>query len=176
MAFRKPIQVGDIIQTKDYFGEVEDIDLRVTIIRTFQGMHVLIPNKEVFQSPITNYTKTSNIRIDLEVGVAYDSDLEQVKEVTMAAVQQLPFLLPDREVQFYYDAFGDSAITFKVMFWIEYPEHPGFLEARSEAIMAIKAAYDRHGITIPFPIRTLELPKQVTNNLTRLTDFQLADN
>ena len=176
MAFRKPIQVGDIIQTKDYMGEVEDIDLRVTVIRTFQGMHILIPNKEVFQSPITNFTKTDNIRIDLEVGVAYRSNLKQVKDITIEAVSRLPFLLEGREVELYFENFGDSAITFKVMFWVHYPNQPGFLKARSEAIMAIKAAYDTNNITIPFPIRTLELHPQAKKDIESLHTLQLNQN
>jgi len=156
MAFRKPIKVGDIIRTKDFLGTVEEIDLRVTIIRTFQGLHVIIPNKDVFQSPVTNYTKTYNRRIDLEVGISYAEDLEKVREVTLNAVSNLPYLLPGKDVNVYYNEFGDSSINFTVMFWIHYPDEPGYLNARSEAIIAIKKAYDKHDITIPFPIRTLD--------------------
>lgn len=156
MAFRKPIQIGDIINSQGYTGVVEEIDMRVTIIRTFQGLHVIIPNKDVFQTPVTNYTKTDDRRIDLEVGVSYAEDLEKVKEITLDAVKDLPYLLPNKEIGFYYNEFGDSSINFTIMIWVQYPDEPGFLKARSDVIIKIKKAFDENGITIPFPIRTLD--------------------
>lgn len=167
MAFRKPIQVGDIVKTSDYFGKVEKIDLRVTIIKTFQGLHVLIPNKEVFQSPLVNYTKTNERRIDLEVGVSYNDDLEKVREVALTTVENLEFLMPDKEVKLFYKEFGGSSINFVIMFWVHYPDEPGFLQARSEAIIAIKKAFDQNEITIPFPIRTLEFNPKIRNGLLK---------
>ncbi|MFY0598892.1 MAG: mechanosensitive ion channel [Cyclobacteriaceae bacterium] len=156
MAFRQPIKVGDIIETNDYMGKVEEINLRVTIIRTFQGLNVIIPNRDVFQKPLTNYTKTNDRRIDLELGVSYADDLEKVRDLTEKTIKELPFLLEGREVNLFFSEFGSSSINFKIMFWVKYPDHPGFLTARSEAIIAIKKAFDENGITIPFPIRTLD--------------------
>lgn len=156
IAFRKPIQVGDIIETGSYMGLVEEINLRVTVIRTFQGLHVIIPNKDIFQSAVTNYTKTDDRRIDLEVGVSYADNLEQVKEITIKAVSKIPNLMPGREIELYYNAFGDSSINFILMIWIHYPNEAVYLKAKSDAIMAIKQAFDANNITIPFPIRTLD--------------------
>ncbi len=159
MAFRKPIKVGDIIETKDYLGVVEKIDLRVTVIRTFQGLHVIIPNKDVFQTPVTNFTKTYERRIDLEVGVSYSEDLEKVKNVALNAVKELPYLLADKETNLFYKEFGSSSINFIIMIWVHYPDEPGYLQARSDAIIKIKQAFDQNDITIPFPIRTLDFGK-----------------
>lgn len=156
IAFRKPIQVGDIIETGSYMGLVEEINLRVTVIRTFQGLHVIIPNKDVFQSAVTNYTKTDDRRIDLEVGISYADDLEQVKKIALEAVSNIPNLMPGREIELYYNAFGDSSINFTLMIWIHYPNETVYLKAKSDAIMAIKKAFDANDITIPFPIRTLD--------------------
>lgn len=159
MAFRKPIKVEDIIETKDYLGVVEKIDLRVTVIRTFQGLHVIIPNKDVFQTPVTNFTKTYERRIDLEVGVSYSEDLEKVKNVALNAVKELPYLLADKETNLFYKEFGSSSINFIIMIWVHYPDEPGYLQARSDAIIKIKQAFDQNDITIPFPIRTLDFGK-----------------
>ena len=156
MAIRRPIVIGDIIETKDYLGKVEEIDLRATVIRTFQGLHVIIPNKDVFQSPLVNYTKTNDRRIDLEVGVSYGDDLEKVKRVTLETIENLPHLLHGKEVRVFFNGFGNSSIDLTIMFWIQYDDEPGFWEARSEAVMKIKKAYDQNNITIPFPIRTLD--------------------
>lgn len=169
IAFRKPIQLGDIIETKSFMGTVEKIDLRVTMLRTFQGLHVIIPNKDVFQSPVTNYTKTSDRRIDLEVGVSYADDLEKVKKVAVEAVSELPYLLPNKEVELHYTAFGDSSINFKLMIWVHYPNEPGFLKAQSDAIMAVKKAFDKNDITIPFPIRTMDFGIKGGKTLSEMT-------
>lgn len=156
LAFKRPIKVGDIINTKGYTGIVEQIDMRVTIIKTFQGLHVLVPNKDVFQTPVTNYTKTSERRIDLEVGISYAEDLKRVRDIALEAVNSLPFLQPGTQTNLYFQEFGDSSINFVIMVWVHYPDEPAFLKARSEVIIAIKSAFDRNGITIPFPIRTLD--------------------
>ncbi|MEQ9298635.1 MAG: mechanosensitive ion channel family protein [Cyclobacteriaceae bacterium] len=169
LAFRKPIRVGDIIQTKEFFGTVEKIDLRVTVIRTFQGLHVIIPNKDVFQSPVTNFTKTNDRRIDLEIGVSYAEDLDFVKEVAIESVSKMPYLLKGKEVQLVYNEFADSSINFTLMIWIQYPDEPGYLTAKSDAIMAVKKAFDENGITIPFPIRTLDFGIKGGKTLSKMT-------
>lgn len=156
IAIRKPIKVGDIIQTSDYIGKVERIDLRVTVIKTFQGLHVLVPNKEIFQGSVTNYTLTEDRRVDVEVGVSYAEDLEKVRDVTIKAIEDLNIKLEGTDIGLFYTLFDSSSINFTLTFWIHYPDEPGFLKARSDAIIAIKKAYDENGITIPFPIRTLD--------------------
>ena len=156
LTIRGPFRDGDIIQTNEFLGTVLRINMRATELRTFQGQKVIIPNSKVFQSPIVNFSDMGSRRIDLSVGVAYGEDLERVRRVTLEAVQALPVLLADREVELFYEEFGDSSIDFEVRFWIPFRTWPQFLHARSEAIIAIKQAFDREGITIPFPIRTLD--------------------
>lgn len=159
IAFRKPIKVGDIIDTNGYNGFVRQIQLRATTIETFQGLHVIIPNRIIFQNPLTNYTLTEERRIDLYIGISYGEDLERVKEITLNAIADSPYLIePEgREKAMTYEGFGNSSIDFRLMIWMKYtPESPNYLEARDYAIIAIKKAYDKHGITIPFPIRTLD--------------------
>lgn len=156
IAIRKPIVVGDIIETNGYMGTIEKINLRVTVVKTFQGLHVIIPNKEVFQNPLTNYTRTNERRIDLECGVSYGDDLEKVRKIAIDALKEKPFLLEGKDINLYFTSFGDSSINFKLMFWINYPGQPGYMNAQSESIMALKKAFDENDISIPFPIRTLD--------------------
>jgi small-conductance mechanosensitive channel len=174
LAFKRPIKVGDIINTKGYTGIVEQIDMRVTVIKTFQGLHVLIPNKDVFQTPVTNYTKTNERRIDLEVGISYSEDLKRVRDITLESVGNLSFLQPGKATNLYYKEFGDSSINFVIMVWVNYPDEPGFLKARSEVIIAIKSAFDKNGITIPFPIRTLDFGIQGGKQLSEM-DLRLKE-
>lgn len=155
LAVRNPFDIGDIIESNGFVGKVNHISLRSTTIITFQGQRIVVPNKSVFENPLQNFS-TSHRRIDLAVGVSYGDDLQQVQDVTLAAVEALPMVDDNKPVDLYYDGFGDSSINFTVRFWIDFQDQPDFLLARSEAIKAIKAAYDREDITIPFPIRTLD--------------------
>ena len=77
ISFRKPLHIGDIVKIKDYMGKVEEINLSDTTIKTFQGQMVIIPNKDVFQNPIENYSLLGKRRIDLIVGVSYGEDLKK---------------------------------------------------------------------------------------------------
>lgn len=164
MAIRRPIDTGDIIEAAGHMGTVERIELRSTLLKTFDGLSVIIPNKELFQGVVVNYTRTQERRIALEVGVAYSEDLEQVRTVAVEAVEAMDYD-ESRDVDLYYTGFGDSAINFVLHFWIALPQQPDWLAARSEAIIRIKRAFDAHNITIPFPIRTLELSGESTGRL-----------
>jgi len=156
IAFRRPFSVGDIIESEDHMGTVTDINLRTTVIVTFQGQEVLIPNKQLFQNVVVNYTRTRDRRVDLDVGVSYGDDLEKVKRVTIEAVRGIDKIDKEREVTLFFKEFGDSSINFSVRFWAVSPQQPDYLAARSNAVMAIQKAYNENDIMIPFPIRTLD--------------------
>jgi small-conductance mechanosensitive channel len=155
LSIRRPLHVGDIVMIKDYMGKITQINLRDTVLRTFQGQMVIIPNKEVLQNPIENYSLLGKRRMDLTVGVSYDADLRKVKEITLKAVEGIEALTKD-ETTFFYKEFADSSINFDIRLWVNTPEQPEYLHVRSEAVMRIKKAYDENNITIPFPIRTLD--------------------
>ena len=159
LSVQRPFRPGHIIETKDFFGVVKRIHLRWTELRTQQGQVVLIPNKQVFENPIMNYSSTGERRVDLRLGVSYGDDLEKARQIAIQAVQEVSTRLPDKDVEFFYEEFGESSINFVVRFWIEFQRQPDFLAAQSEAIQRIKRAFDENGITIPFPIRTLDFAK-----------------
>ena len=157
MAAQKPLKVGDLVETDGHLGVVQRIDLRTTELRNMQGLQVIIPNKDVFQRVLINYTRNGTRRVDLEVGISYTEDLGRVKQVTTGAVGAVKDVLIDRGVDLFYQRFDDSSIVFEVRFWITSVSNNHFHTVRSNVIMAIKAAYNETGITIPFPIRTLDL-------------------
>jgi small conductance mechanosensitive channel len=171
LSFRRPFEKGHIIESQDYMGVVQSINLRTTTIHTFTGQKVMIPNKDVFQNPMTNYTSTHRRRVDLEVGVSYGDDLEKVKKVTIAAVEKLEGISKNDEVSFIYTEFGDSSINFTVRMWAEGTEQPKHLKLKSDAIMAIKSAFDENDIMIPFPIRTLDFGIKGGEKLSELMDL-----
>ena len=156
IAVGQPFRVGDIIKSGDNFGTVTNINLRTTTIKTFQAIDVLIPNKNLFQEVVENYTDTKDRRVDLAVGVSYGDDLEKVKEITINAIKELKSVIRPNDITLFYSEFGSSSINFMVRFWAKSARQPDFLQAQSDAIMAIKKAYDDNDIMIPFPIRTLD--------------------
>ncbi len=155
LSIRRPFVVGDIIETGDYMGTVSEVNLRSTRVRTFQGQIAIIPNSQVFQNPVENYS-TGQRRVDLSCGVAYGDDLEQARSLALGAVKGLAFVDQNRPVDLYFNEFGDSSINFVLRFWIDFHKQTDFLTAQSEAIISVKKAFDEGGITIPFPIRTLD--------------------
>lgn len=156
IAVRKPFRVGDMIETNDYSGVIERITLRTIDIRQTTGEMVWLPNKMVFENPVTNFSVRGTRRIDLEVGVSYAEDLEQVQQVVIEALQEVKNRISTRDIEVMYDAFGDSSINFKARFWITYKRQVDYVSAKSDAIIRIKKAFDANNILIPFPIRTLD--------------------
>jgi small conductance mechanosensitive channel len=150
-----PFKVKDIIETNDFIGYVEEISLRSTTISTFQGQTVIIPNRVIYENPLVNYSFTQKRRVDLEIGVSYGDDLKKVVDITMQAIQDI-----DRDkskvVEVFYKEFGSSSINLELRFWVPFKDPNQYLEARHQAIIAVKEAFDANNITIPFPIRTLD--------------------
>ncbi|WP_229216386.1 mechanosensitive ion channel family protein [Dyadobacter sp. 3J3] len=153
---RKPLNVGDIVKVKDYMGKVEHINLRDTVLRSFQGQMVIIPNKDVFQNAIENFSLLGKRRVDLEVGISYGEDLERVKQITMQAVKDISNLSETDETTMFYTKFADSSINFTIRLWVSSADQIKHKEVTSDAIIHIKKAFDDNNILIPFPIRTLD--------------------
>lgn len=156
IAFEKPYRVGDIVEAQGFVGTVEEIGLRATSMKTYDGLDVVVPNKYFLTEPLINLTLTNDRRFSLEVGVSYGDDLGKVKRVLEEVLASQPELLPDRPREVFATGFGDSSITFLVRAWVEFPGDVSYFRVPDAVVREIKAAFDREGITIPFPIRTLD--------------------
>jgi small conductance mechanosensitive channel len=157
MAISRPFRIGDLIETAGQLGTVCHIDLRNTTMLRVDGIHVILPNKEIFSKPILNYTREAPRRVTVAVGVAYDSELSLVERVAREAVQDVPNRLTDRDIDVLFTSFGGSSIDLEVRYWTDNSVQGGWLKSRSDAIQRIKAAFEAHSIDIPFPIRTLQV-------------------
>ncbi|MEO0473181.1 MAG: mechanosensitive ion channel family protein [Bacteroidota bacterium] len=164
IATRQPFQIGDTIETNDFFGKILNIQLRATTIRSVDGQEVILPNKDIFQNPIKIFT-TGQRRIRLPVQVTYDADLELVERTVIKAIQSLTILDQEEKVRVYFRSFAESAILLEVFYWIQYdygPNQRDYFQAISDGIKAIKTAFTRENIRIPYPIRTLDInPKHL---------------
>lgn len=162
MAFKPPFRVGDLVETNGYMGTIEEVSLRFTALRTFEGQVVMLPNKDVLSNPVVNFVTTGERRIDVAVGVGYDTDLDMALETAKKAVADLDVADDDQRIDAFCTSFGGSSIDLTVRFWLSLSnEQVNFMSARSRAIVAIKRAFDEKGIDIPFPIRTLDMGADV---------------
>lgn len=153
---QRPFSVGDFIQVESFQGHVQEINLRATRLTTLDGEDVLIPNRIVYANPITNYTLTESRRVQIPVGVAYDSDLDLVAKVVIDTVSSLPLVLADPPPQVSINNFGDSSIDLTAFVWVDARTvMPNAV--KHVVVTALKKAFDANGIDIPFPIRTLQL-------------------
>lgn len=160
LSYIDQIRFGDWIQSNDYEGEVVDINLRTVTIKQRDNNLVYLPNKLVLENPIRNFSTTPKTRVILDCGVGYSSNLEFVKKLVKQTISQaFKEYNTEEEVIFIYKEFGDSSINFETRFWVESKSALQVAIAKSKAIIAIKAAFDKNNINIPFPIRTLDFPK-----------------
>lgn len=168
LSIRLPMRIGHLIQVKDTIGTVSKINLRDTVIRTFHGHDVIIPNKVIFDSPIINYSISNKRCIDLDVGVSYRDELPDVKKISLDALKQIDDRLDEQGALFYYKEFGDSSVNFFVRLWLKETNQAFFLETRSRAIMILKKTFDENNLSMPFPIRTLDFDPKGGKNISEV--------
>jgi small-conductance mechanosensitive channel len=151
----EPFRIGDAVVIDKYEGVIETVDIRTTNLRTYGGELVLIPNSIVFTNSVQVRTEFVRRRTDLTVGVDYATDLPDALELTRTTIANLEGVLDEPAVVVDATGFGESSIDLVVRYWTT-SDGTSVLRTKTRAILAIKAVYDRAGIGIPFPIRTLE--------------------
>lgn len=161
----KPFRMNDLIEVTGHLGRVRALTLRNLTMENLDGQTITIPNKDVLQNTVKNYPNSGLLRIVLDVGVSYSEDLDKVCRVTKDALSELDFVNPTKPVEVLAQEFGESSINFKVRFWITYPNSRG-AAIKHLAVMAIKKAYDKNNIVIPFPIRTIDFGIKGGENLS----------
>lgn len=162
LSFRKKIQIGNWVETNGYSGEVIDINLKEFVVKEADNNIVILPNKLILENPLKNYSLTTKMRVAIECGVGYESDLEEVKSLTKRTIANaFEQVETADDVEFYYTEFGDSSINYLCRFWIDAESMLEKLRAKTTAIIEIKKAYDKAGINIPFPIRTLQFDNKL---------------
>jgi len=159
LLLQQPFNLGDIIEVSGYLGEVEEITLRATAIRTLDGQLVYVPNADVYTSAIVNFSRTDKRRVEVGVGVAYDTDLPRAQEVAVEAVRTLKGVRAEPAPVAIFHTFNDASVDMTVYFWIDVAAVEWW-EARDEAVRALHAAFAREGIEIPYPIQTVLLHQE----------------
>jgi len=154
----QPFRVGDRIEIQGIstWGDVADIGLRTTRIRTPDNRMVIVPNSIIGKNQLINYTYPDpRYRIQTYVSIAYGSDIKSVCRVIIDTVRQIEEVLPDKPVEALYDEMGESAMIFRVRWWVE-----SYVDTRhviNRVHTTLQAAFAHAGIEIPYPTQTLNL-------------------
>jgi small conductance mechanosensitive channel len=145
----KPFLVGDWITVGDSYGEVTDITLRSTRIRTPRNTYVVIPNKSIIDVVLENHSKHGEVRVEIPVGIAYKEDIGKARRAILEAVGRIEGICDDPAPDVVVQALGGSSVDLMVRVWIASAglQRPVFFKVIEES----KLALDRAGIQIPFP-------------------------
>ena len=145
----KPFRVGDYIVENNTHceGTVVSIYIFYTRLITFDNKSVVIPNGNISNTSLVNVTEHDMRRVDIPFSVAYDSDMEKVKRVTIETIKDVDGYLPDEQILFYIDEFADSGINMYVKFYATIEK---FFDAKWDAMWKLKKAFDENDIEIPF--------------------------
>lgn len=154
LLLQEPFRIGDQIVVEGYEGTVEEIAIRSTQIRTYQGELIVLPNAIVFTNPIQVLTAKRHRRTDLEIGVDYNTPLPLAVDTLIHAVNSVEGVVSEPAAEVDIVAFGDSSINFVVRYWT-LPQKVDVRRTRTQVIIALKRACDEASINIPYPIRTV---------------------
>lgn len=152
--WRFPFERGDFIECEGLVGSVDDVSVRMTVIRKTTGELVVVPNSMLFKNPVQILTHGEERRVTVITGIAYGEDVSKAVEVIRKAVEGCESVRSERPVQIFPQAFGSSSIDIEVTWWTG-AKPVDLRKSRGEVVTAVKSALDDAGIEIPFPYRTL---------------------
>ncbi len=155
----KPFVVGNYIIDNDsgQEGTVAEISVFYTKLSTIDNKVILIPNGKLSNSSITNVSAMETRRLDLSVGVSYDSDLSKVKDILQQLAESDEACLPEQPVQVFVDQLADSCIQMGLHFWVK---NENYWTAKWRIMEAVKTEFDKNGISIPFPQMDVQVSMQ----------------
>ncbi|ELZ49831.1 MscS Mechanosensitive ion channel [Halorubrum coriense DSM 10284] len=151
----KPFEVGDWIQWGGESGRVEEIDLRVSRVRTFDNELITVPNGDLANNAVTNPVAYDTLRQKFVFGIGYDDDIERATDIIVEKAEAHAEILDDPGVSVRVVELGDSAVGLQSRWWIADPDRADFVRVRSEYVTAVKEAFDDAGIDMPYVHRQL---------------------
>jgi len=158
LTFERPILPGDTIEVGVVMGKVKKIGVRSSVVRTFDGADVVVPNNNLLNNELTNWTQSDvKKRIEIKIGVAYGTDPNRVIDILRDIALAYEFTQKDPEPMPLFDEFADSALHFRLLFWVPVEF---VLSAKSDVSVEIHNRFEKEGIKIPFPQRDINIIKQ----------------
>jgi MscS family membrane protein len=154
----QPFRVGDRIEISGLgtWGDVVQLGARTTRIRTRDNRMVIVPNSTIGKSQVVNYSYPDpQYCVQMDIGIGYGMDIEQTRQLIIDTLQHVEGVLPSRPVDALYNEMGDSAMMFRVRWWIESYEDTRRTYDRVNT--ALQHALDENGIAMPYPTHSLDL-------------------
>ena len=156
LMFERPIQVGDIVQLDELIGNVSDVGIRASTIKTFEGAEVIVPNGQLVSGRVVNWTLSDRTRrIDIPVGVAYGTPPSDVIELLLKTAEDHDDVRSNPEALAFFKGFGESSLDFELRIWTN--EFLNWRQVASDVTVRINDAIVVAGIEIPFPQRDLHV-------------------
>jgi small-conductance mechanosensitive channel len=172
LIFERPIQVGDAVQIDNLSGRVRQIGIRSSIVKTWEGAEVIVPNGQLISNKLINWTMTDQLRrIDIKVGVSYSTDVALVMKTLLNCAKDNEQILNSPAPYVLFNDFADSYLEFELRCWTS--NYPDWIFIRSDIRVAIDEAFDKEGITIPFPQRDLHIISDRTKEETEESDLTI---
>ncbi|RCJ20036.1 mechanosensitive ion channel protein MscS [Nostoc sp. ATCC 43529] len=151
----EPFQIDDQIVFKGFEGTVENIETRATTIRTYDGRRIVIPNSELFTNSVTVNTAFDNRRLEYDVGIGYNDDIDRAKQLMLDAMHSVNEVLKDPAPDVLVMELAESTVNIRVRWWIHPPRRADDLSSRDKVITAIKKTLVANGIDLPFPTQQI---------------------
>jgi small-conductance mechanosensitive channel len=151
----EPFQINDQIVFKDFEGTVENIETRATTIRTYDGRRIVIPNSELFTNSVIVNTAFEHRRLEYDVGIGYNDDINQAKQLILEAMYEIPGVLQDPAPDALVVGLAESTVNIRARWWVEPPRRWESLSLRDEVLTAIKNKLTQNGIDLPFPTQQI---------------------
>lgn len=148
IAFMRPYRIGDYVEVNEKEGKVIDLDLFFTILRTEDERTILVPNGLAVSNPIINYSLEGRRPCNIEVGIGYEDDADKAIAVVREVMMSDSRALAEPEPWFGVNELGESSVNLLAIAWIATEDHRDY---RAAMLQAIKEAFDREGIEIPYP-------------------------
>ncbi|MDH4071157.1 MAG: mechanosensitive ion channel [Ignavibacteria bacterium] len=165
LLFERPIKVGDRVTVGDLEGDVQEINMRSTTVRSLNNISIIVPNSDFISSTVINWSHSDHkIRLEVEVGVSYTSDLDTVLRCLKEIAEENEEVLDDPKHDIIFKGFGDSAWNLMLRVWINDPKrHP---RVRSDINCEIVRKFRANGVEIPYPQRDLHVRSPLPVPLT----------
>lgn len=156
----RPMSIGEYIDGNNVSGTVTEIGLFGTRLRTAKGIYVFVPNSQIWDTAITNYSREPRRRVDVRVGIAYDADIAKARRALMKIATGDKRVLPDPAPAVHVDSLGDSAVVMLLRLWVSTPDYWDVVFAFNEQV---KIALDKAGIEIPYNKLDVNLSGNINN-------------
>lgn len=160
LLWREPFKVGDQIETSNGFvGTIQEIETRATIMKTYDGRRVVIPNSNLFTDSVIVNTARDKRRSEYDVGIGYGDDIETARDILLTKLKEVDGVQAEPEPEVLVVALADSTVNLRLRWWTE-PDRASVIGAQDRVLTAVKYLLDENGVDMPYPTQVLLLHDQ----------------